>query len=168
MGRHLSQTGPSTLSRVKRKWGDSIHKEQLRKSEVYFIQNSLWFGPPNPVKVQTVVHGNQGCDLRANGSVCMVSGPVWAFQALLDLAACQPDALCPRTAPLSPIRRKLPGLFNRMETYAVITWSCMLLRPTVAVCMRSNVLDQIRDLAPRICWVVVLGFKARFEGTGVN
>lgn len=160
MGRYLSQQcEPST----QRKRGDSIHKEQLWKSEVYFTQISLWWDLPTWWKCKRLYMEIRGVTSVLTGSVCMVSGPAWAFRDLLDLAVCQPDALCPCTALLSPVKRKLPGLFNRMKTYVGITWSCMLLRPTVAAYMWPNVLDQVRDLAPRICRVGELGFKARFE-----
>ncbi len=127
-----------------------------KKSGVFYTKPALT-GPPNLMEVQPVIHVIRSVTSVLTKSVCMVSGPTWASWALLDLAAGQPDALCPYIALLSPIKRKLTGLLNRMETYVGIT--C----PTAAAYMWPMFLDQVWDLAPIIFWVDKLGFKARFE-----
>jgi len=72
MGRHLSKhSEPSTHSRVKRKRGDSIHKEQLWKSEVYFTQISPWWDLLTWWKCKRLYLEIRGVTSVLTGSVCI-------------------------------------------------------------------------------------------------
>lgn len=159
------KTVPSTHSTLKRKWCDPIQKEQLWKSEVCFIENQLWQDLLTWWKCKRLYMVIRGATSVLTRSVCMVSGPAWASRALLDLAAGQPDALCPHPALLSPVKRKLAGLLNRMETYAGITWPCSLLRPALQRLHTCGWMFWIRfeSLLQEFVGWTSLVFKARFE-----